>query len=37
VSINSAITATFSEAMDSLTVTTATFTLNQGATPVAGT
>ncbi len=37
VAINSAITATFSEAMDPLTVTTATFTLNQGATPVAGT
>ena len=32
VAINSTVTATFSEAMDPLTVTTATFTLNQGAT-----
>ena len=31
------ITATFSEAMDPLTISTATFTLEQGTTPVAGT
>jgi len=37
VTINSAVTATFSEAMDPATITTATFTLNQGATPVPGT
>jgi hypothetical protein len=36
VAINSAITATFSEAMDPLTITTVTFTLKQGTTPVAG-
>ena len=37
VSINSAMTATFSEAMDPLTITTTTFTLKQGATSVSGT
>jgi len=37
VAINSAMTATFSEAMDPLTITAATFTLAQGVTPVAGT
>ena len=36
VAINSAVTATFSEALDPLTVTT-TFTLEQGLTPVSGT
>ena len=36
VAVNSAITATFSEAMDPLTITTTTFTLTQGGTPVAG-
>jgi hypothetical protein len=36
VTINSAMAATFSEAMDPLTITTATFTLSQGATPVSG-
>jgi len=35
--INTAITATFSEPMDALTVTTDTFTLKQGTTAVAGT
>jgi len=33
---NSSVTATFSEAMDPLTITTATFTLTQGATPISG-
>ena len=37
VSVNTSITATFSEAMDPLTVTTATFTLKRGTTPVSGT
>ncbi|MFO7618043.1 MAG: Ig-like domain-containing protein [Thermoplasmata archaeon] len=37
VAIDSAITATFSEAMDPLTITTITFTLKQGTTPVSGT
>ena len=37
VAINSAMSATFSEAMDPLTITTVTFTLKQGATPVSGT
>ncbi len=37
VAINTKITATFSEAMDPLTITTATFTLKQGAVDVAGT
>jgi uncharacterized protein (TIGR03437 family) len=36
VPINSKITATFSEAMDPATITTSSFTLMQGATPVAG-
>ncbi|MCX6652634.1 MAG: ice-binding family protein [Methanomassiliicoccales archaeon] len=36
VAINGAMTATFSEAMDPLTITTATFILKQGATPVSG-
>ncbi len=36
VAINRNITATFSEAMDVATITTATFTLRQGATPVPG-
>jgi len=36
VAVNSAMTATFSEAMNPLTVTTATFTLKQGTTPVLG-
>ena len=36
VTINSAMSATFSEAMDPLTITTATFTLMQGVTPVLG-
>jgi hypothetical protein len=35
--INRKITATFSEAMDPATITTTTFTLTQGATPIAGT
>ncbi len=35
--INSAVTATFSEAMDPLTINIVTFTLKQGTTPVAGT
>jgi hypothetical protein len=35
--INSAITAIFSEVMNPLTITTSTFTLMQGATPVPGT
>ena len=34
--INRAVTATFSEAMDPLTITTDTFTLKQGTTPVSG-
>lgn len=37
VPINSNVTATFSEAMDPTTLTTTTFTLMQGATPVTGT
>jgi hypothetical protein len=37
VAINSAMSATFSEAMDPLTITTVTFTLKQGTTPVSGT
>jgi uncharacterized protein (TIGR03437 family) len=37
VTIGSEITAAFSEPMNPLTVTTATFTLQQGATPVSGT
>jgi Ice-binding-like/Bacterial Ig-like domain len=37
VSISTKAGATFSEAMDPLTITTATFTLNQGTTAVAGT
>jgi hypothetical protein len=37
VAINKKIAATFSEAMDSATINTSTFTLNQGATPVTGT
>jgi len=37
VGTNGAITAVFSEPLDPLSVTTATFTLNQGATPIAGT
>ena len=37
VPVNQAVTATFSEAMDPATITTSTFTLMQGATPVAGT
>jgi hypothetical protein len=36
VPINQNLSATFSEAMDPLTMTTATFTLKQGATPLAG-
>jgi hypothetical protein len=36
VAINQSIAATFSEAMDPATITTATFTLAQGATPVLG-
>ncbi|MDO8291827.1 MAG: ice-binding family protein [Gallionella sp.] len=36
VAVNANITATFSEVMDASTITTATFTLAQGATPVAG-
>ncbi|MBI5186640.1 MAG: Ig-like domain-containing protein [Nitrospinae bacterium] len=34
--LNQQVAATFSEAMDPVTITTATFTLTQGATPVAG-
>jgi len=37
VATGSNVTATFSEAMNPLTITTATFTLQQGATPVSGT
>lgn len=37
VAVNQALAATFSEAMDPLTITTATFTLQQGITPVSGT
>src|SRR5207249_2926253 len=37
VALNQTITAAFSEAMDPLTITTATFTLTQGSTDVAGT
>lgn len=37
VSINKSITATFSEAMDAMTISTATFTMQQGAAAVAGT
>ena len=37
VAINQKIAATFSEAMNPSTITTTTFTLKQGATPVAGT
>jgi hypothetical protein len=37
VAINMKITATFSEAMDATTITTATFTVKQGTTPVSGT
>ncbi|HXJ62087.1 MAG TPA: ice-binding family protein, partial [Verrucomicrobiae bacterium] len=37
VAINKRITATFSEAMDPLTISTTTFTLEQGATAVSGT
>ena len=33
---SSSVTATFSESMDPLTITTATFTLAQGATPISG-
>jgi hypothetical protein len=36
VAINRSISATFDEAMDPATITTATFTLTQGATPVSG-
>ncbi len=36
VAVNSGLTATFSEAMNPLTLTSATFTLSRGATPVAG-
>lgn len=36
VALNANITATFSEVMDATTITTTTFTLMQGATPVAG-
>jgi hypothetical protein len=36
VALNKKIAATFSEVMDPLTITTATFTLNQGATPISG-
>ncbi len=36
VAINKAISAAFSEALDPATITTATFTLKQGATPVSG-
>lgn len=37
VAVNANITATFSEVMDASTLTSATFTLTQGSTPVAGT
>jgi hypothetical protein len=37
VALNNIITATFSEAMDSLTITTATFTLMQGSSFASGT
>ncbi len=37
VSINGNMAVTFDEALDPATITTATFTLNQGATPVSGT
>jgi hypothetical protein len=37
VAINANLTAAFSEAMDPLTITTASFTLRQGVTPIAGT
>ncbi|HXJ73398.1 MAG TPA: Ig-like domain-containing protein, partial [Candidatus Dormibacteraeota bacterium] len=37
VALNKRIAASFSEGMDPLTISTATFTLNQGLTPVAGT
>src|SRR5688572_12347796 len=37
VAINQSLSTTFSEAMDSSTINATTFTLNQGATPVAGT
>ncbi len=37
VALNSKVTATFSEAMNAATITTASFTLKQGATSVAGT
>jgi hypothetical protein len=36
VAVNSAVAATFSESMNPLTITTATFTLKQGVTPVLG-
>ena len=36
VALNANVTATFSEAMDPSTITTTTFTLKQGATPVSG-
>lgn len=36
IALNANVTATFSEAMDPLTITTTTFTLKQGTTPVAG-
>ncbi len=36
VNVNSTITATFDESVDSATITDATFTLNNGGTPVAG-
>jgi len=35
--VNAAVTATFSETMDVSTINSATFTLNQGSTPVSGT
>ena len=37
IELNKIITATFSEPMDQITISTATFTLKQGTTPVAGT
>src|SRR5271157_4131062 len=37
VAVNTALAAIFSKAMDPLTITTATFTLTQGVTPVSGT
>ncbi len=37
VALNSTVNATFSEGMSAATLTTATFTLNQGTTPVSGT